>query len=141
MALTDLHGILLLSDFWLLQASASDKHPNEPIIQSLQRKTKGQQLKGKIVSGLYLRIKGFYYCFSSKRDEKRETKKENKRKNQTILHVGCYTFVFLRCLPPSLRYSLRYSLSYKALLNGGEQARGFVIFVWQKQARTLASHR
>ena len=64
-----------------------------------QRKTKGQQLKGKIVSalfrtvwhfsthfptlfsefsrifppGLFLRIKGFYCCFSSKR------RKENKR--------------------------------------------------------------
>ena len=74
----------------------------EPLFYKTQRKTKGQQLKGKIVSALFhtfwhfsthfhtfqsflsdfscrifIRIKGFYYCFNSKR---RKDNKENTRK-------------------------------------------------------------
>ena len=83
-----------------------------------QRKTEGQQLKGKIVSALFhtfwqfsthfhtfseffrifpprlfLRIKGFYCCFGSK--IRKENKREKKEKDQTILHVSCCTFVLL----------------------------------------------
>ena len=72
-------------------------------MSNLQRKTKGQQLKGKIVSALFhtfwqfsthfhtfseffrifpprlfFRIKGFYWCFSPK--IRKEKKKENKKK-------------------------------------------------------------
>ena len=41
--------------------------------------------------GLSLRIKGLYYCLSSKR--RQETKREQKEKDQTILHVSCCMFV------------------------------------------------
>ena len=75
--------------------------------RSSQRKTKGQQLKGKIVSalfhtfwhfpalfhtfseffrifppGLFLKVKGFYYSFSSKR--RKENKREKKKKTKSF---------------------------------------------------------
>ena len=82
-----------------------------------QRKTKGQQLKGKIVSALFrtfwhlsthshtfselfpqdffLEIRGFTFTtVLAQRDEKRP--KGNKKEDKTILHVSCCTFVLLR---------------------------------------------
>ena len=45
-------------------------------------------------SRTFLRIKGFFYCFSSKR--RKENKREQQEKDRTMLHVSCCTFVLLR---------------------------------------------
>ena len=92
----------LTSLFKEVRVSKGRERVNNYLRFSSQRKTKGQQLKGKIVSalshtflgtfphifplfrifppGLFLSIKGFYYCFSSKR--RKENKREEKRRKE-----------------------------------------------------------
>ena len=71
----------------------------------LQRKTKGQQLKGKIVSALFhtfshFKISTLFHTFQHFSPRaflkiKAFLNKRKKEKDQTMLHVSCFTFVLL----------------------------------------------
>ena len=94
--------------FSLLAEEHAQKHAKEgentqKCANRGQRKTQGQQLKGKIVSALSHTSHTFPHFFtlfppglSLKIKPFLKRRKENKKKNtETILHVSCCTFVIL----------------------------------------------